>query len=342
MEIGQWTARVGHRQGGGERRSSPTSGADRGDDGHNARSASTCDPVPGCQTPHMTTVVPDSVVVRPLAPACGAEISGVDLRTASADELAVVQRAIADHGVVVVRDQSLTPTEQVAVTARFGPVLRVPYIQHLADHPDVIAVLKEADERKISTFGGTWHSDFSFLPEPPSLTLLHAVELPEVGGDTVWASQYAAYDTLSAAMQRLLDPLRAVQTGWPHGTRGPGPNAAVSRSVVMTRNDPSADVEVAHPIVRVHPVTGRKALFVNPVYTQRIEGMTDAESTPLLQFLFDHAVRAELCVRHRWRPGDLAIWDNRCLLHLAVNDYDGSRRLLHRTTVAGEAPIGPG
>jgi taurine dioxygenase len=163
-----------------------------------------------------------------------------------------------------------------------------------------------------------------------------------VGGDTVWASQYAAYDTLSAAMQRLLDPLRAVQTGWPNGTRGPGPNAAVSRSVVMTRNDPSADVEVAHPIVRVHPVTGRKALFVNPVYTQRIEGMTDAESTLLLQFLFDHAVRAERCVRHRWRPGDLAIWDNRCLLHLAVNDYDGSRRLLHRTTVAGEAPIGPG
>lgn len=220
-------------------------------------------------------------------------------------------------------------------------MLRVPYIQHLAEHPDVIAVLKEADERNISTFGGTWHSDFSFLPEPPSLTLLHAVELPEVGGDTVWASQYAAYDTLSAAMQRLLDPLRAVQTGWPNGTRGPGPNAAVSRSVVMTRNDPSADVEVAHPIVRVHPVTGRKALFVNPVYTQRIEGMTDAESTLLLQFLFDHAVRAERCVRHRWRPGDLAIWDNRCLLHLAVNDYDGSRRLLHRTTVAGEAPIGP-
>ena len=316
MEIAQWTARVGHRHGGGAQRSSSTSRADRGDDGHNARSASTCDPVPRCQTPHVTSVVPDSVVVRPLAPACGAEISGVDLRTASA--------------------------EQVAVTARFGPVLRVPYIQQLAEHPDVIAVLKEADERNISTFGGTWRSDFSFLPEPPSLTLLHAVELPEVGGDTVWASQYAAYDTLSAAMQRLLDPLRAVQTGWPNGTRGPGPNAAVSRSVVMTRNDPSADVEVAHPIVRVHPVTGRKALFVNPVYTQRIEGMTDAESTPLLQFLFDHAVRAERCVRHRWRPGDLAIWDNRCLLHLAVNDYDGSRRLLHRTTVAGEAPIGPG
>lgn len=283
----------------------------------------------------------DHLVVQPVAVACGAEITGVDLRTATDAELAMVHQAIVDHGVVFVRDQSLTPAEQVSVTARFGQVLRVPYIQHLAEHPDVIAVLKEADERNISTFGGTWHSDFSFLPVPPSLTLLHAVELPEVGGDTIWASQYAAYDTLSAGMQHLLDPLRAIQTGWPHGTRGPGPAAAVSRSVVMTRNDPTADTEVAHPIVRVHPLTGRKALFVNPVYTQRIEGMTEAESMPILQFLYQHAVRAELCVRHRWRPGDLAIWDNRCLLHLAVNDYDGSRRLLHRTTVAGEAPVGP-
>jgi taurine dioxygenase len=287
------------------------------------------------------TITSSTVDIRRVAPACGAEISGVDLRTATDTELAAIRRAIVDHGVVFVRDQSLTPAEQVAVTARFGDVLRVPYIQHLADHPDVIAVLKEADERNISTFGGTWHSDFSFLPEPPSLTLLHAVELPEIGGDTVWASQYAAYDALSTGMRTLLDPLRAIQTGWPHGTRGPGANAAVSRSVVMTRNDPTADTEVAHPVVRVHPDSGRRALFVNPVYTQRFEGMTEAESRPLLQYLFDHAVRAEFCVRHRWRPGDLAIWDNRCLLHLAVNDYDGTRRLLHRTTVAGQVPVGP-
>ena len=307
----------------------------------NGRHLPTCDVAPACQTRHMTTDIETTVVVGPVAPACGAEITGVDLRCATADELAAVTRAIVDHGVVFVRDQTLTPAEQVVVTARFGDVLRVPYIQHLAEHPDVIAVLKEADERNISTFGGTWHSDFSFLPEPPSLTLLHAVELPDIGGDTVWASQYAAYDALSPGMQRLLDPLRAVQTGWPHGTRGPGPNAAVSRSVVMTRNDPTADTEVTHPVVRVHPDTGRKALFVNPVYTQRFEGMTEAESRPLLHYLFDHAVRAEFCVRHRWRAGDLAIWDNRCLLHLAVNDYDGSRRLLHRTTVAGQAPIGP-
>ena len=202
-------------------------------------------------------------------------------------------------------------------------------------------MLKEADERKISTFGGTWHSDFSFLDEPPSYTLLYALELPALGGDTLWASQYAAYEALSPGMQRLLDPLRAIQTAWPHGTRGPAPSTAVSRSIGMARNDPSADREVLHPVVRVHPVTGRKALFVNPVYSQRFEGMSEEESRPLLQFLFQHATRAEFSCRLRWAPGTLTIWDNRCLLHMALNDYDGSRRLLHRTTVAGERPVGP-
>ena len=254
--------------------------------------------------------------------------------------MSVVSRALADHSVLFVRDQHLTPEEQVELTRRFGAVLRVPYISPLADHPDVIAVLKEADEQNISTFGGTWHSDFSFLDEPPSLTLLYALEVPDVGGDTLWSSQYAAYDSLSGGMRRLLDPLRAVQTAWPHGTKGPGTTAAVSRSVVMTRNDPSADREVVHPVVRVHPVTGRKALFVNPVYTQRFEDMTAEESRPVLEYLFDHATKAEFTCRLRWAPGTLAIWDNRCLLHLAINDYDGSRRLMHRTTAAGELPLG--
>ncbi|MFN6122798.1 MAG: TauD/TfdA dioxygenase family protein [Actinomycetes bacterium] len=287
------------------------------------------------------------VSIRSVAPACGAEIRGVDLRRATAgapdagdDDLRVVRDALRRHAVVFVRDQPLDLDEQVALTARLGRVLRVPYIQHLPSHPDVIAVLKEADERRISTFGGSWHSDFSFLDEPPSFTLLHAKELPEVGGDTLWASQEAAYDALSPGMQRLLAPLRAVQTGWPHGTNGPGPNAAVSRSVVMTRNDPSADREVLHPVVRVHPDTGRRSLFVNPVYTQRFEDTTVEESRPLLQYVFDHAVRAEFTCRLRWEPDTLAIWDNRCLLHLAINDSDGSRRLLHRTTVAGERPVG--
>jgi taurine dioxygenase len=256
--------------------------------------------------------------------------------------MSVLNDALAEHSVVFVRDQQLTPEQQVELTRRFGAVLRVPYVKPLDDHPDVIAVLKEADERNISTFGGTWHSDFSFLDEPPSVTLLFAVDVPEFGGDTLWSSQYAAYDSLSRGMKRVLEPLRAVQTAWPHGTKGPGASAAVSRSVVMTRNDPTADREVVHPVVRVHPVTGRKALFVNPVYTERFADMSVDESRPLLGYLFDHATRAEFTCRLRWAPGTLAIWDNRCLLHLAVNDYDGSRRLLHRTTAAGERPVGAG
>ena len=281
------------------------------------------------------------MTIRPLAPACGAEIFGLDLADPSAHAMATLRDALAQHAVVACRDQHLTPEQQVELTRRLGPVLRVPYIRHLDTHPDIIAVLKEADERKISTFGGTWHSDFSFLDAPPSYTLLYALELPELGGDTLWASQYAAYDALSAGMQRLLDPLRAIQTAWPHGTRGPAPGAAVSRSIDMVRNDPSADREILHPVVRVHPVTGRKALFVNPVYSQRFEGMSEEESRPLLHYLFQHATRAEFTCRLRWAPGTLAIWDNRCLLHMALNDYDGSRRLLHRTTVAGERPVGP-
>ena len=279
--------------------------------------------------------------VRPLAPACGALIDGIDLRGAPADQLAQVVAALHRHHVVFLPDQDLSPDEQVELTARLGPVLRVPYVQGMADHPDVIAVLKEADERNISTFGGTWHSDFSFLPEPPSLTLLFAVEVPEYGGDTLWASQTAAYAGLSDGMRTLLDPLGAVHTGWPHGTRGPGPDAAVSRSIGMVRNDPTADRETVHPVVRVHPVTGERGLFVNPVYTQRFDGMTEEESAPLLAFLHQHAVRSEFTCRFRWTAGSLAIWDNRSLLHLAIDDYDGNRRLLHRTTVAGDRPFGP-
>jgi taurine dioxygenase len=277
----------------------------------------------------------------PVAPACGSFVENFDVLTASDGEIETLSNLLAERGVVFLRDQHLTPEDQVAVTARFGAVLRVPYVKHLDEHPDIIAVLKEADEKKISTFGGTWHSDFSFLDQPPSLTVLYGREIPQFGGDTLWSSQYAAFEALSPRMQEMLSGLSAVQTGWPHGTKGPGPNAAVSRSVVMTRNDPTADREVTHPVVRVHPITKRKALFVNPVYTQRFEGMTEEESKPLLSFLFAHATKPEFTCRLHWEEGTLALWDNRCVLHLAINDYDGSRRLLHRTTVAGETPIHP-
>lgn len=279
------------------------------------------------------------VKIYPVAPACGAEVADLELLSASEETYDELLSALSIYGVLFFRNQSLRPQDQISITNRFGPLLRVPYIKHLDEHPDIIAVLKEADEKKISTFGGTWHSDFSFLEEPPSLTLLYGIEIPALGGDTLWSSQYAAYDALSEGMKRLLDPLVAVQSAWPHGTRGPGQDAAVSRSIGMTRNDPGADREIAQPVVRVHPLSGRRALFVNPVYTQYFEGMTVEESRPLLHFLFEHATKSEFTCRLRWEQGTLAIWDNRCLLHLAINDYDGSRRLLHRTTVAGEQPI---
>ena len=280
------------------------------------------------------------LTIEPVTPGLGAEVHGVDLKRASSADVAALEAAFAAHAVLFIRDQDLALDDLLAATRKFGTVLRVPYVQGVASHPDVIAVLKEAEEKKIYTFGGTWHSDFSFLAEPPAATLLFAVELPPVGGDTIWASQYLAYEALSDGLKALLEPLRAIHTGAPHGTMGPGPDVPVSRSIKMVRNDPGADREVVHPVVRVHPVTGRKALFVNPVYTQRFEGMTVAESKPLLGYLHEHSIRAEFTCRLKWQPGTLAMWDNRCLMHLAVNDYDGHRRLLYRTTTAGEMPAG--
>lgn len=278
--------------------------------------------------------------IRQVTPHLGAEITGINLQDAPDGMIGEVKSAFAEHGVLFFPDQKLSPDELLRVTGRFGDILRVPYVKGMDSHPDVIAVLKEADEKRISTFGGTWHTDFSFLPEPPDATLLQASELPPVGGDTIWANQYLAYETLSAGLQRLLDPLKAVHTGWPHGTMGPGPDAAVSRSIKMVRNDASADKEVLHPVVRVHPVTGRKALFVNPVYTQRFADMSAAESKPLLDFLHAHCTRPEFQCRIRWQDGMLVMWDNRSTLHLAINDYDGHRRLLYRTTLAGATPTG--
>jgi taurine dioxygenase len=275
---------------------------------------------------------------EPVAGGLGAEISGVDLARLQEAEFAQIQRAFTDHLVLFFRDQRIGPEQQVELTRRFGPVLRVPYVTHLKEHPDIIAVLKEAEERQISTFGNAWHSDFSFLEQPPAGSLLYAREVPAFGGDTLWSNMYTAYETLSEGMRRMLVGLKAVHTGKPYGREG-GVGIKGARSIQITRGDPEADRETAHPVVRTHPESGRKALFVNAIYTTRFEGMTGAESRPLLDFLFEHATRPEFTCRFRWSPGALAIWDNRCTLHYAVNDYDGSRRLLHRTTFAGERPV---
>jgi taurine dioxygenase len=281
-----------------------------------------------------------AIKVRPIAGALGAELHGVDLSgrlsNSVADEL---RRALVEHLVVFFRDQELTPEQHLAVSRLFGPLCRVPYVKHMDEYPDIIAVLKEADERGISTFGNAWHSDFSFLDEPPMGSVLHAIEVPSHGGDTLWANLYDAYDTLSPGMKRLLDPLRAMHSGRPYGQGGIPKDMRTSRSIGIERGRPEADREVAHPVVRVHPESGRKALFVNSIYTVRFENMSETESRPLLDYLFQHCTRPEFTCRFRWAPRSLAIWDNRCTLHYAVNDYDGARRLMHRTTIAGERPV---
>jgi len=284
-----------------------------------------------------------SIIVEPIAGALGAEVRGVDLSEPLRNSVAAeLRRAFVEHCVLFFRDQHLTPEQHLAASRLFGPIVRMPYVKHMDEYPDIIAVLKEADERNISTFGNAWHSDFSFLEEPPMGSLLYAREVPSHGGDTIWASMYAAYDALSDGMKRMLDPLRAMHSGRPYGTGGVPKDLRVSRSIKMERDNPEADREVAQPVVRVHPESGRKALYVNQIYTTQFENMTKDESRPLLDFLYQHCTRPEFTCRFRWEVGSLAIWDNRCTLHYAVNDYDGSRRLMHRTTVAGERPIGAG
>jgi taurine dioxygenase len=270
----------------------------------------------------------------------GAEIRGVDLSKPLSNSVADdLRRALVDHLVLFFRDQRLTPDQQIRFSRLFGPLARVPYVKPMDGYPDIIAVLKEADERKISTFGNAWHSDFSFLDEPPMASILYGLEIPSHGGDTLWINMYDAYDALSDGMKRMLKGLRALHSGRPYGMGGVPKDLRTSRSIAIERNNPEADRERAHPVVRLHPESGRKALFVNSIYTTRFEDMSEAESRPLLDHLYQHCLRPEFSCRFRWQPGSLAVWDNRCTMHYAVNDYDGTRRLLHRTQIQGERPI---
>jgi taurine dioxygenase len=277
--------------------------------------------------------------IHPVAGALGAEVSGVDLGRLSDAETAAIQAAFREHLVLFFRDQRLTPDQQMTFTGLFGPLQVTPFVKAMDGYPFIVRVLKEADERGISTFGNAWHADFTSLAEPPLGSVLYALEVPDHGGDTMFANMYAAYDALSSGMKRMLDSVRAVHVGKPYGTKyGPPKDMKTSRSIAIERNRPDADIEVVHPVVRTHPETGRKSLFVNPIYTLRFEDMTEAESQGLLDFLYEHAIRPEFTCRFRWAKGALALWDNRCTLHYAINDYDGSRRLMHRTMIAGARP----
>ncbi|HWA59866.1 MAG TPA: TauD/TfdA family dioxygenase [Caulobacteraceae bacterium] len=272
----------------------------------------------------------------------GAEIRGVDLSRPLPDaDLAAVKDAFARHGVVWFPDQPLTHDQLEAFTLQFGEFGWDPYVAPLAQRPHILEVRREPDETA-TVFGGSWHSDWSFQETPPAATILHAKEVPPVGGDTLYADGRAAWEALSPTFQRMLAPLRAVHSAArPYGSKG---FYAKEQGRVGMTILPSVEAEktFTHPLVRTHPVSGRKALFVNPVYTVGIEGMTQDESTALLTFLFQHMTAERFVYRHRWSANMLTMWDNRCLMHNATGDYDGHRRVMHRTTVAGERPLAAG
>jgi taurine dioxygenase len=271
--------------------------------------------------------------VRPIAGALGAEIHGVDLsRELPEATIAAIRQALLDHLVIFFSDQDLPPERFLPLAQRFGTPIEYPFLKGLEGFPEIITVSKLANETV--NFGGVWHSDTTYLQAPPMATLLVAREVPEAGGDTIFANQYLAYATLSPRMQALLSEL--------HGIASSAKADSSRTREDRIRSDGSVDARkvltAEHPVVRTHPETGHKALFVNVAHTVGFAGMTEEESAPLLRFLFRHQIRPEFTCRFRWQPGSLAFWDNRCAQHYAVNDYAGHRRIMQRITLAGDRP----
>ena len=271
------------------------------------------------------------VNVRPITGALGAEIKGVNI--ASPLELEVVleiRQAFLDHLVIVFHNQELTPQELLAFSRQFGQPMEYPQLKGLPECPMITEVIKLESEKL--NFGGVWHSDTTYLESPPMASMLYAVKIPPYGGDTLFANQYLAYETLSEGLKKTLDELVGIST-------------STKLEVSMTRdnrlNDSDGELKIlcaSHPVVRTHPETMHKALFVNNAHTTHFEGWTMQESQPLLDYLFEHQVRPEFTCRLCWRPGTLAFWDNRCSQHNPVNDYLGFKRIMHRVTLEGDVP----
>jgi len=272
-----------------------------------------------------------SITVTPVTGALGAEIGGVNVAKDLDDgTVAAIRQALLDHGVIFFRDQTLDVERHKAFTRRFGELFVHPNFQFGQENPEMVYVRREPGDAKV--VGGDWHADTTMMATPPMAAILYAMEVPAVGGDTLFANQYLAYEALSDGMKRLLAPLRAVH----NDSRVAGPQAGLNaqRASQIREDDAWRKTESIHPVVRSHPETGRKHLFVNRVYVHNFEGMTVAESQPLLDYLYAHAVRPEFTCRFRWRAGSITFWDNRCVLHLAVHDNHDDIRYMQRTQIA--------
>jgi taurine dioxygenase len=269
----------------------------------------------------------------------GAYVTGVDLSAPlSAADLATVRAAWLENYVLAFPDQPLTHEALEGFTAQFGPFGEDPFIEPLADHPHILELRREPTET-VSNFGAAWHSDWSFQASPPAATILHSKVTPPVGGDTLFADGYAAWADLPDSLKQKLLGLRGIHSAiLPYSPRGVYAQDQDQRSMKFKLSEEAEDIYL-HPIARVHPETGRVALFINRVYTIGIDGLPHDEAMSLLDELCAHSIQDKYVYRHKWQPNMLLMWDNRCLQHLADGGYDGHLRVMHRTTVGGDAPI---
>ncbi|MCW3838352.1 TauD/TfdA dioxygenase family protein [Sphingomonas canadensis] len=268
----------------------------------------------------------------------GAAVRGIDLSRPLPRGVAEdIRAALAEHGVLWFADQPLTHAALEAFSLAIGPFGPNPFVHALPGHPGIVEVRRDPDERAV-VFGGGWHSDWSFLPEPPAATLLHAKVVPPQGGDTLFCDTRRAFEALSPGFQALLAGLRGVHSAaGPYGSEGYFAKEQ-GRTGMRIVTGPEADGCHAHPLVPRHPVSGRPALFASPGYTVGIEGFAREEAAAILDFVFAHMTSERFVYRHRWEPDMLVIWDNRAVLHCATGGYDGHLRLMHRTVIAGGAP----
>lgn len=273
------------------------------------------------------------IAIKRISGALGAEIEGVDLsRPLSPETVRTLRQALLDHLVIFFHDQDLASDSYLAFARAFGKPVEYPLIKGIEGYPTITEIAKLENER--TNFGGVWHADTTYLDQPPMGSMLYALEVPPYGGDTLFANQYLAYETLSEPLRRFLEGLTAI-------------NSSAKADVSRTREDmirnagdagPPRDYLSEHPVIRTHPETGRKCLYVNVAHTSHFKGMTESESAPILAFLFEHQIRPEFTCRFRWRAGSLAFWDNRASQHNPINDYHGYRRVMRRITLAGERP----
>ncbi len=271
--------------------------------------------------------------IRPVAGAIGAEIHGVDLKKEiPKNQFKEIKSAFGEYGVIFFRDQSLNPEEEISFAQRWGKININRFFTSVDGYPQIAMVLKEPDQKR--NIGGAWHTDHTYDLKPAMGSILFAHEVPNHGGDTLFASMYSAYEGLSNSLKKKLMSMRAR-----HSSRHVFGSVRAERNddtVGRIRNSESANQDAIHPVVVTHPETRRKVLYVNPTFTLGFEGWSDAESAPLLEYLYSHASSSEYTCRFKWKQGSIAFWDNRSTWHLAINDYHGERRLMHRITIEGK------